>query len=387
MNMKKILLCGIMAMLSCLTSMASTADVRSEKGPRSQIGKSVIQKDVGIARKTQKRAEASESTQYTDEQGVVYELDESTKTYSVIGHTDDLKGEIKIASEVKGLPVTSIGEDTFRGCSGLTSVSIPESVTSIGDGAFSGCSGLTSVSIPESVTSIGEFAFSGCSGLTSVSIPESVTSIGDGAFYQCSGLTSVMVESGNLVYDSRNGCNAIIETSSNTLIAGCSSTTIPNSVTSIGERAFSGCRRLTSVTIPESVTSIGDWAFAYCSDLTSITIPNSVTSIGYYAFYNCCGLTSVSVFHEEPISIYYIFSYDTYENATLYVPAGCKQAYAEAVGWKDFEHIEEMNPSVVLDFSMDEKGRDVRIYDLGGRRQKSLRRGLNIVNGRKVMVK
>ena len=139
MNMKKILLCGIMAMLSCLTSMASTADVRSEKGPRSQIGKSVIQKDVGIARKTQKRAEASESTQYTDEQGVVYELDESTKTYSVIGHTDDLKGEIKIASEVKGLPVTSIGEYTFEGCSGLTSVSIPESVTSIGDGAFYYC--------------------------------------------------------------------------------------------------------------------------------------------------------------------------------------------------------------------------------------------------------
>ena len=191
--------------------------------------------------------------------------------------------------------VTSIGSSTFSGCSGLTTVTIPNSVTSIEDYAFSGCSGLTSVTIPNSVTSIGSGAFSGCSGLTSVTIPNSVTSIGSGAFRDCSGLTSISVESGNEKYDSRNNCNAIKETASNTLIAGCKNTTIPNSVTSIGDYAFSGCSGLTSVTIPNSVTSIGEYAFRGCSGLTSVTIPNSVTSIGSWAFDGCSKLTSVTI--------------------------------------------------------------------------------------------
>ena len=191
--------------------------------------------------------------------------------------------------------VTSIGNCAFLGCSGLTSVTIPNSVTSIGEWAFSGCSGLTSVTIPNSVTSIGREAFSGCSGLTSVTIPNSVTSIGREAFPGCSGLTEIKVADDNNVYDSRNNCNAIIETSTNTLIVGCKNTIIPNSVTSIGEWAFSGCSGLTSVTIPNSVTSIGNGAFGDCSGLTSVTIPNSVTSIGSSAFDNCSGLTSVTI--------------------------------------------------------------------------------------------
>jgi hypothetical protein len=107
-------------------------------------------------------------------------------------------------------------------------------------------------------------------------------------------LTSIVVEEGNTVYDSRENCNAIIETASNTLINGCKNTTIPNSITSIGDGAFLYCSSLTSITIPNSVTGIGKGAFEGCSSLTSVTIGNSVTSIGGYAFYYCSGLNSIT---------------------------------------------------------------------------------------------
>ena len=182
-------------------------------------------------------------------------------------------------------------------------VTIPESVTysgstysvtSIGEAAFYEC-GLTSVEIPNSVTSIGEDAFSRCYSLTSVEIPNSVTSIRGNVFSSCSSLTSLVVAPDNPIYDSREGCNAIVKTSSNELLSGCQFTIIPNGVTSIGDYAFCGCYGLTSMEIPNSVTSIGRSAFDGCSSLTSVVIGNSVSVIDFFAFMNCTSLTSVKI--------------------------------------------------------------------------------------------
>ena len=181
--------------------------------------------------------------------------------------------------------VTIIGACAFYDCTGLTSVDIPDSVTRIGMFAFLGCTGLTNVDIPDSVTSIGTDAFYDCAGLTSVTIGKSVISIVDydgpescHPFERCPNLTSIKVSEDNPVYDSRNDCNGIIETETNTLICGCKNTKIPDSVTSI-IGAFYDCSGLTSITIPNSVTSIGFISFIGCRDLTNIVIPDSVTSI------------------------------------------------------------------------------------------------------------
>ena len=245
-----------------------------------------------------------------------------------------------LTSVVIGNSVISIGDGAFSWCSGLTSIEIPNSVTSIGEDAFTMCDSLISIEIPNSVTSIGEQAFTMCDSLISVVIGNRVTSIGEQAFTMCFSLTSIVVDSGNSKYNSRNGCNAIIETASNTLIAGCQNTIIPNSVTSIGNSAFLGCAILTDIEIPNSVTSIGDKAFAL-SGLTSIEIPNSVTSIGEQAFNSCSNLTKITCMATNPPTI----NSDTFSNydADLFVPSGCKTAYRAANYWKNFSNIVELS--------------------------------------------
>ena len=309
--------------------------------------------------------------------GIYYNLITKTKAAEVTSSPNKYQGSIVIPETVNyndvTYSVTSIGYQAFQYCSGLTSVTIPNSVTSIGNYAFYGCSDFTSVTIPNSVTSIGERAFQDCSGLTSITIPNSVTSIEEGAFCNCSGLTSV---------------------------------TIPNSVTSIGDDAFNGCSGLTSVTIPNSVTSIGNYAFFGCSGLTSVTIPNSVTSIDSQAF-NGCDIPTVISLIENPFAIdgkaseyFRTFSLNTFNNATLYVPSGTIEKYKATDGWKDFVFIEEGVPAGI-NVVKNTKNNKTTIYDLNGVRQDELKRsattgdacsvglkkGLYIVNGKKVVVK
>ena len=293
-----------------------------------------------------------------------------------------------LTSVTIGNSVTSIGDYAFGGCHDLTSVTIGNSVTSIGDYAFSECYSLTSVTIGNSVTSIGDYAFpdskwydnqpdglfyagkvlycykgtmpsntkidikegttqirgyafQGCKGLTSVTIPNSVTNIGERVFSGCSSLASIIVDKGNPYYDSRDDCNAIIETKSNTLISGCKNTIIPNSVTNIGSSAFEACYSLTSVIIPNSVTSIGASAFYGCSGLTSLTIPESVTSIGGSAF-DGAKLRNIVIKAKTPPSGGSAFSGQSYYHTTLMIPEGSWDAYAYSDNWYQFINIREM---------------------------------------------
>ena len=229
---------------------------------------------------------------------------------------ESASGELVIPNTIEGYPVTGIGYRAFYSCTSLTSVTIPDSVSSIGDWAFSYCTGLTSVTIPNSVTSIGEYAFSVCDSLSSVTIPDSVTSIGAGAF--CSG---IIVSENNPSYSSdtygvlfNKGQTLLIKAPEgisgaytipdsvtsieNNAFSRCTNLTsvmIPDGVTSIGKYAFSTCKNLTGVTIPDSVTGTGEYAFCYCYRLTSVTIPDSVTSIGEYVFSDCKSLTDVTI--------------------------------------------------------------------------------------------
>jgi|GEM_PF-2294494 len=247
------------------------------------------------------------STQVMAESITDYNYDIVGNSVKITLYTGNAK-EITIPSIIDNLPVTTIGDNAFSGRSGLTSVTIPDSVTTIGNLAFFGCSGLTSVTIADSVTTIDYLAFFDCSGLTSVTIPDSVTTIGSEAFENCSGLTSVTIADsvttiGKLAFLNCSGLTSVTIPDSVTTIdggafyscSGLTSVTIADSVTTIGSGAFDNCSGLTSVTIPDSVTTIGRGAFMYCSGLTSVTIPDSVTTIDYGAFHNCTGLTSVTM--------------------------------------------------------------------------------------------
>ena len=194
-------------------------------------------------------------------------------------------------SDCKGLKSVTFSEGVktiphlFTYCTGLTSVTLPESAIEIGISAFYGCTGLTSITIPKNVETIGSSAFGGCTGLTDVTIPGSVREIGYSAFYGCTGLKSVTIPSGiqEIGYGAFRGC------------AGLTGITIPESVTSIESEAFSGCTGLTGITIPESVTTIGSKAFQDCGSLSELSILGKKLTISDDAFSGCDSLAKISM--------------------------------------------------------------------------------------------
>ncbi len=338
--------------------------------------------------------------------------------------------------------ITTLESRAFENCTGLTSIYIPSSVNNIGGSgyingnAFIGCSGLESIIvsdesttfdsrdncnaiietatntfivgcknsfIPENVTTIANYAYSNCE-LTAIYIPSSVKSIGTYVFDYCSGLKSIVVSDDNTVYDSRDNCNAIIETATNTLIFGCQKTIIPNAITTIKSYAFFGHSTLTSISIPNTITTIGQNAFYKCG-LSSITIPNSVNTISDFAFYCCDNLSSIvlgeglkslgwssfdspniktiTLLGTVPPQVHSLGAFRNYY-ATLYVPTGTKDAYQNADEWDKFWNIIEFDPSGIQNITFG-KNANLPVYDLNGRRLQEPANGINIIGGKKVM--
>ena len=304
--------------------------------------------------------------------------------------------------------VIEIGFNAFNGCSNLKTVKLSANITSLNQGIFTECSSLESIIIPNGVKSIGKFAFQGCSSLSSINLPETVEEIGEEAFYGCSSLTnlfipksfvrfktdenniywsfiygctsltSIVVDKDNPIFDSRDNCNAIIETASNTLVAGCITTTIPEGITTIGYFAFGGFKDLTSITLPHSLNRIEQSAFNG-SGLREITLPENVTYIGAYAFSSCNSLKDFYCCAEKVPEAESAFGNTNLKEVTLHVPAASVSAYQATEPWKNFKEIVALsnNPDtpkyfptgmtweeVVVDPNMGQEYNNAHIYEI-----------------------
>ena len=295
----------------------------------------------------------------------------------------NVNGHVTIPEEANGFKVTCIGEYAFNEVLGLTGITIPNSVTRIEAGAFMECEDLQSITIPSSVISLGELSEEDEYDEDDEPTDDLIV------FWGCKNLKSIHIEEGNPKFDSRNDCNAIIETASNTLLYGCMNTIIPNSVTSIGLGAFAGHKNLKSINIPNSVININHYAFSasglkevkfsnslinigvkafHSTNLKELYLPNSVINIGRGAFSDCELLTTIFIpkslakigdeaFYcyegaisniyseiEEPFAINeYTFNKETYANCKLHVPYGTTSKYQAKAGWRKFENIIDDN--------------------------------------------
>ncbi len=350
--------------------------------------------------------------------------------------------------------ITIIDQEVFSDCSSLKNITLPNTLKAIGDYAFYGCSSIEKLEIPNSVTSIGKNAFRNCNSLAKINItdltawckikfsnatsnplyyahclyldkalikdliiPSNVDSISHSAFERCYTTTSVLipktvkhigdyafqgfrgenisVEDGNLNYDSRDNCNAIIETSTNTLLQGCKSTIIPNSIRKIGKFAFWGCRKLPKLDIPASVKEIGGGALSYCTMLKTIMIPETVTTLRDSVFYGCDSLKTIYCQVKDP-NDFKSSAFDEINNnkgagVTIYIPIGTSDLYNSKFTKFDGNFVES-DFSGIGKLLFDDKQQDVIYYNQAGQRINKPERGIVIVrnpNGtsRKLLIK
>ena len=236
----------------------------------------------------------------------------------------------------------TIGEYAFANCESLVSINFPPNIKIINSYTFYNCRSLKEAKMEEGMEELGNECFRGCTSLESVFIPSSVKRIGVNPFSECPSISSLEVASSNSVYDSRSVCNAIIETKTNTLVTGCNTTVIPNTVETIGVNSFFGSRQK-ELEIPSSVTSIGQYAF-FESGMASVTIPENLREIGIYAFSACDNLRFFVVLNKTPITI--DKSVFGWVHPVIYVPVGCKEFYQNAEVWNEYE-IREMNSNTL----------------------------------------
>lgn len=278
------------------------------------------------------------------------------------------------------------------------------------------------------VENVSNYAFRGCTGLTSIKLGPNVKIIDGGAFSNCTGIEEIAVSEDNTVYDSRENCNAIINSENNYLVLGCVNSVIPNSVTwignlafngvaltsinipssvtAIGSGAFSGCSNLVRINIPESVTRIGHKAFANCTSLVNVTIPSNVTTLGGWAFGNCTAMKSITSLiptcnlslDKEFDSAYEYESFISggYETAfygidkyacTIYVPNGTKETYSKTLPWSEFANIIELDNTTGFDEVITENETRKAVYDINGRCVENPTKGIHLINGKKVLIK
>ena len=304
--------------------------------------------------------------------------DANKKTCELIGSSTYISGKVTIPANPEGYALTNIANEAFYTYNDerrVTEVIIPEGVTSIGNYAFeSRLKTTTSITLPSTLTTIGDYAFEYCA-IKSIDIPKTVTKIGRGLSYGCSGLENISVEAGNAVYEAPVGSNSIIEKATNKLIGGCKTTKIPENVMIVGRNAFGDLEGFTSITIPASVKEIEKYAFNSCRDLTSVISLSTMPSpIDNFAFANYEG-------YVDGQSVY------SFTPATLYVPIGCKSIYQSTEGWKNFQNIVELDPSTLGKHVTMDADKDAPVFDLFGHKLAQPKKGVNIINGKKVVVK
>lgn len=319
--------------------------------------------------------------------GIRYSVvDESSDVDCEVAYYEDApySGDIVIPEKVtfddRTYTVTRIGGNAFSGCSGLTSVSIPSTVTEILYGAFRKCTALTSIVIPNGVTYIANDTFHDCSALTSVTIPNSVEQIRGSAFEGCSALTSIDIPES-------------VEGFAQSAFAGCSSLTniiIPESETFLSPLTFYECSSLISIIVPNSVETVSWRAFKGCSGLKSITLGSSLHYVDTEAFYGCTSLEEIYSLNPKPAELYDVrFTSTQYETVKVYVPKGSLETYKNTSVWSRFLNISEIGegPTGVEAVKADVEKADGTYYDIQGRKLDVPKKGLNIVNGKKVLMR